>query len=131
MKIVRWSAVILSGFLGFLLLFSILENDTTTGSRFVRVILAGIGIAGAFGLFRGERWGKPVVVVFGLLLVVLGVVSLTIGQTAAEAAVVVLPGLVVALLGALSDTNGSLLRTARRPGGRAEHGAASATHPPS
>ncbi|CAM3687374.1 hypothetical protein [Smaragdicoccus niigatensis] len=117
MKIIRWSAVIASGFLGLLLLFSITENDTTTESRFVRVILGVIGIAGAFGLFRAERWGKPVVIVFGLLLVVLGVVSITIGQTAAAAAVVIVPGLVVTLLGALSETNGPLRRFSRTTGG--------------
>lgn len=131
MKIIQWSAVILSGLLGLLLLFSVLENDTTTASRFVRVILAVIGLAGAFGLFRAERWGKPVVIVFGLLLVVLGVVSVTSGQTAAQAAIVIVPGLAVALLGALSGTNRLLLRPARRPAGVTEDGAASATRGPS
>jgi hypothetical protein len=108
MHLIRWAAVIASGLLGLVLLFSVVEMETTIGSRVIRVILGLIGIAAAYGLHRAERWGKPGVIAFGLLLMLVGALSLTRGLTAADAAFGIVPGLIVAILGALSDTNGPL-----------------------
>src|SRR5690242_692005 len=108
MHLIRWAAVITCGLSGFLIFCSVVENDTTMASRFIRVVLGLAGILAALGLHRALRWGKPAVIGFGLLLLVVGALLMTRGDDAGAAAVVMVPGLVIAVLGALSDTDGPL-----------------------
>jgi hypothetical protein len=100
MKIVKWSAVLVTALLALMNLGTLPQTSLDTWLRVAAALMGLAGVAAAFGLGADLGWGRTAVIGVGVINVVAAIIGLATGTEGAAIGLVV--GALGTILGALS-----------------------------